>query len=104
MNGIEKFAGAKIPVNAVELMQELLEPELVGLMDDDKEHLVMLCGSGTWILKREQLLQIQIVRVSQGWHGKMLHAPPSCVKVMLHQSADVPQILAVPGSGNTFAP
>src|SRR6476646_1903202 len=104
MNGIEKFAGAEVPVNPLELVQQLLEPEFVGLMDNDEEHLVVLCWSGTWILKREQLLQIQIVRVSQGWHGKMLYAPPMCVKAMLQQSADVPQILAVPGGGNAFAP
>ncbi len=33
--------GRKIPLDAVELVQHLLEPELVGLVDDDEQHLVM---------------------------------------------------------------
>ena len=42
MNGAEKIARGKISFNLFELVQQLLEPELVGLMDDDEQHLVVL--------------------------------------------------------------
>ena len=43
MNCPEEIAGGEILFNFLELMQELLEPQLIGLMDDDEEHLVVLC-------------------------------------------------------------
>jgi hypothetical protein len=33
--------GRKVPLDAVELVQSLLEPKLVGLVDDDEQHLVV---------------------------------------------------------------
>src|SRR4051812_30030167 len=39
---IEEFAPTKVPIDSFELVQELLEPELVGLMNNDEEHLIVL--------------------------------------------------------------
>src|SRR5439155_19532437 len=64
MNRPEELARGELSPYFLELMEQLLEPQLVGLMNDDEEHLVVLGGRGTWLLKREQLLQIEITRVS----------------------------------------
>jgi hypothetical protein len=56
-----------------ELVQELLEPELVHLVDDDEEDLVVLVRAGP--LRAEQLVQCQVGRVSQrllAAHGPIL--------------------------------
>ncbi len=49
----------------VELVQHLLEPELVDLVDDDEEHLVVLRPAGLGALAGEQLVELQVVRVSE---------------------------------------
>src|SRR6266487_2611939 len=64
MNRGEQIAGGEIALYFLELMQQLLEPEFVRLMDDDEKHLVVLGRARARVLKREQLLQIEIVRVS----------------------------------------
>src|SRR5262245_64739328 len=46
------------PLQIVELVEHLLEPELVDLMDDDEEHLVVLVGQG--LLLREELVELEI--------------------------------------------
>ena len=53
----------KIPLNFVKLMQQLLKPKLVRLMDDDEQRLIVFRRAGARLLKREQLLQIKIARV-----------------------------------------
>ena len=40
----------------IDLVQHLLEPQLVDLVDDDEEHLVVFGAVGTRPLKREQLV------------------------------------------------
>src|SRR5712691_9063737 len=75
MNRAEKAAGRKIALYFLELMEQLLEPELVGLMNDDEQHLVVLGRGRARVLKREQLPQIEIGRVGQRRrHDAMLHA------------------------------
>jgi hypothetical protein len=64
MNRAEEIAGREISLYFLELVEQLLEPQLVRLMDDDEKHLVVLGWPGTWLLKSEQLLEIEIVRVS----------------------------------------
>src|SRR5947199_3429435 len=73
MNRPEEIARGEISPYFLELMEQLLEPELVGLMNDNEQHLVVLGGAGTWLLKRAQLLKIEIACVSQRRHIR--HAP-----------------------------
>ena len=44
----------------VDLVQQLLEPELVDLMDDDEEHLVVVLRPRERLLQAEKLLYLQI--------------------------------------------
>src|SRR6266487_1778979 len=50
----------------VELVQHLLEPQLVDLMDDDEERLVVLELAGVGDLQREQLVEPQVTRIRDG--------------------------------------
>src|SRR5689334_16858605 len=50
----------------VELVQHLLEPELVDLMDDDEERFVVLELARTGSLERQQLLEPQVTRIGDG--------------------------------------
>ena len=58
----------------VKLMQQLLKPELVRLMDDDEQRLVVFRRAGAGFLKRQQLLQVQITSVRKRRHVLMLAA------------------------------
>jgi hypothetical protein len=53
-------------------MQQLLKPKLIGLMDDDEQHLVMLGRGGARVLESEQLLQVQVIGIRERWHPLML--------------------------------
>src|SRR5438552_9794159 len=86
MNRPEEIARGEISPYFLELMEQLLEPELVGLMNDDEEHLVVLGGRGTWLLKREQLLKIEIACVSQRRHIR--HAP--CARARVNGGSAAP--------------
>src|SRR6266480_4235297 len=55
-------------------------------MNDDEQHLVMLGGRGTRLLKREQLLKIEITRVSQRRHIR--HAP--CARARVNGGSTAP--------------
>ena len=45
------------------LVQELLEPELVDLVDDDEEEFVVV--GGAWVLGAQDLVETEIRRVRQ---------------------------------------
>ena len=47
----------------IELMQDLFEPELIHLMDDDEKHLVMLFGFATRVLQLQQPLDLQVLAI-----------------------------------------
>src|SRR5688572_3772999 len=49
----------------VELVKELLEPELVDLMDDDEERLVVLRRIGPELLQRNEIVNAQIAAVAE---------------------------------------
>jgi hypothetical protein len=68
MNCAEEIAGGEILFDFLELVEQLLEPKLVRLMNDDEEHLVVLGRGRARALERQQLLQIQIIGIRQGWH------------------------------------
>ena len=72
MDRAEKIAGGEISLYFLELMQQLLEPELVRLMNDDEQHLVVLGRRGARLLHREQFLQIEISGIRQRRHTLML--------------------------------
>ena len=81
--------GRKVPLDAVELVQHLLEPKLVGLVDDDEQHLVMhrrpvLRALGN--LQGQQPIDLQIVPVIQrrcAAHGRYI--------VKCHRSRSIEQ-------------
>ena len=62
---------ARASAAARELVQELLEPQLVHLVDPDEEQLVVLLR--TRVLRREQLLQVQVGRVVERGGGPGAH-------------------------------
>ena len=49
------------PLQECQLMQELFEPELVNLVNDDEEHLVVLLGAG--LLRGQHLVEREIRHV-----------------------------------------
>ena len=62
----------------IELVEDQLEPELVGLMDDHEQHLVMR-ALGERVLQVEKLVDAQVRAViSAGHHRAALYAHRSC--------------------------
>ena len=62
-------SGGVVPVELLlevrELVQYLLEPELVDLMDDDEEHLVMLGPARKRALQRQKLFELEVFGVGR---------------------------------------
>src|SRR5262245_657153 len=56
---------AQVDDHRVEFVQQLLEPEFVGLMDDDEEHLVVMLRPRLWMLEADQFRHAQICAVCQ---------------------------------------
>src|SRR5215510_10517775 len=56
---------AQIDDHSVEFVEQLLEPELVGLMDDDEEHLVVMLWLRLRMLETDQLRHAQVCAVGQ---------------------------------------
>jgi len=79
MNRAEQIAAGEISFDLLELMEQLLEPELVGLMDDDEQHLVVLGRSRTRPLESQEVLQIQIIGICERRHVATLRAMRTCV-------------------------
>src|SRR5262249_19775685 len=61
----EEIAFGKIALYFIKLMQQLLKPKLVRLMDDDKQRLVVFRRAGARLLKREQFFQIKVTGIRQ---------------------------------------
>ena len=59
-SAVADVAGLQRALQPVELVQQLLEPELVDLVDDDEEHLVVLGPVGQRRLQLEQLVDAQV--------------------------------------------
>ena len=67
-HGVRRLAGLQLGLQPAELVQQLLEPQLVDLVDDDEQHLVVLGRPG--LLRREHLVQPQVTGVGDGLgHG-----------------------------------
>src|SRR3954452_7183437 len=50
MDRAEQIARAEVALYLLELVQELFEPELVGLVDNDEQHFIVLGRTGARIL------------------------------------------------------
>ena len=59
-------SASKQPLHVVELVQHLLEPELVDLVDDDEEQLVVLGPVGARLLEVEELVDVEVAAVGDG--------------------------------------
>jgi hypothetical protein len=68
VNRTEKIARGKISLYFFELMEQLLEPKLVRLMNDNEKRLVVLGRARARFLQRKEFLQIQVTRVSEWRH------------------------------------
>ena len=52
--------------DVIEFVQQLLEPQLVHLVDDDEQHLVMFGPGGTRLLQRQEFIDLEIAAVRRG--------------------------------------
>jgi len=68
--------GPKEVLCPVQLVEHLLEPELIDLMDHDEEHLVVLRPFGAGLLQGEQLIQVQVSGIGQSHKFILRHLPP----------------------------
>ena len=57
---------------AVEFVQQLFEPELVYLVDDDEEQLVVLRALRARLLQGQQFVDFQVARIGDGGVGHAL--------------------------------
>ena len=56
----------------VQLEQDLLEPQLVGLVDDDEQHLVIAVlrrGETLWMLAVQDFIELDVVGIIEIGHG-----------------------------------
>jgi diguanylate cyclase (GGDEF)-like protein len=69
-HGVRRLAGLELGLELAQLVQQLLEPQLVDLVDDDEQHLVVLGRPG--LLRREQPVEPQVIGVGDGAlrHGR----------------------------------
>ena len=58
--GAVGVVGVEQRTDAVELVEDFLEPELVDLVDDDEEQLVVFRSVGAGLLQRQQLIDLQV--------------------------------------------
>src|SRR2546426_6870787 len=71
VQGARRLVAAQQRLEVAELVEHLLEPQLIHLMDDDKEHLVVLRSCRPRLLQGQELLELEVVRVGQ-WHAGVL--------------------------------
>src|SRR5690349_17197593 len=94
-----QVAGSQQRDHMIDFMQQLLEPQLVDLVNDDKEHFVMLGSFRARPLQREQLVNGEICAVSnRAIHSQSLLLP--CLRLSCR--ASVPKKMG--GSAGVAAP
>ena len=69
---VRRVAVLQAALQVCALVQELLEPELVDLVDDDEEELVVL--GGAWVLGAQDLVETEIRRGPLIAHGTLVTA------------------------------
>ncbi len=62
--------------DAIEFVQQFLEPELVHLVNHDEQDFVVLGPLGSRLLERQELVDFQIARVGDGGAVVAVHRPP----------------------------
>jgi hypothetical protein len=65
----KKIACGKVALYLFKLVQQLLEPQFVRLMDDDEQRLVVFRWARPRLLKGKQFLQIEITGVRERRHS-----------------------------------
>jgi hypothetical protein len=70
-HGAGRVARGQDGAQPAQLVEELLEPQLVDLVDDDEQELVVLLGAGD--LARQELIEAQVARVRD--RRRVAHAP-----------------------------
>ena len=61
MPTLGKVIGVEVFDQLIELVQQLLEPELVHLMNDDEQRLVVFRRIGLALLQAEQIVDAEVV-------------------------------------------
>ena len=59
-------------------MEHLLEPQLVGLVNDDKKHLVVL-AIAEWLLEFEKLVDLQVRDIGDCFFAHVTRLPLSSI-------------------------
>jgi hypothetical protein len=49
------------------LVENLLEPELIDLMNGDEQQLIVLRAIGEWLLQRQEFIDLEIGRIGDGF-------------------------------------
>jgi hypothetical protein len=49
------------------LVENLLEPELIDLMNGDEQQLIVLRSIGEWLLQRQEFIDLEIGRIGDGF-------------------------------------
>jgi hypothetical protein len=79
-------ARLELALELAELVQQLLEPQLVDLVDDDEQHLVVLAGTG--LLGGEQLIEPQVAGVGDAFGHDRPAQMSRVVLTAVHTSAN----------------
>src|SRR4029450_3926283 len=85
--------------DAVEFVQQLLEPELVYLMDDDEEQFVVLRPLRTRLLQRKQFVDFQIARIR---NGRIRHDSPPVNRLSGRLRQSVESLQNYPSGATSF--
>ena len=64
-----RVVGGQQLTHTIELVQQLLEPQLVDLVNDDEEELVVFGPGGARLLQGEEIVHAQVAAVGYGAVG-----------------------------------
>lgn len=81
----QQLAVAQADYYRFDLMHDLLEPQFVHLMNDDKERLIVVRRLGKWLLQGKQLIDVQIRTVRESSHDTTAFA--GCAQAPLSLAA-----------------
>lgn len=64
-DGAVQVARAEVALDLVQFVQQQLEPQLVGLVNHDEEHFIVLGRAGARLLQRQQGGNVQVRRIGE---------------------------------------